>query len=469
MYSARNPADGPSRRLYLVAMGGLLAGLLALVVITSVSTYRMVRTRVEHELEQRLLSIGETIAQNLGGAGAAPTTRGDSLLWLDGVRKDLRRIAAANDLGGIEVIDARRRHLVGTDSTLVLGEIHPLLSVQPEVAAAIAGIPVATSLYEVPELRGVFFKTGFVPIEDADGVIRGIVAVEGGSGFFEILPSLRRTWWATGLASALIAAVLAIFLMGVFRALERSERSMQASAALASAGQLAAIVAHEIRNPLAALLSRAERAQDELEAGVEPRRVAELLEAIPIEVRRLDRILTNYLSLARASGDGGSCQVSRIVEETIDLLSKELARTGVAVSVQVSAADARARIGSGSLRQALLNLFLNARDAMPGGGELRVRVGAGSAVVTIEVEDTGTGIDPSARMRIFEPFFTTRPTGSGLGLAVVESVVRGCAGRIEVRSTPGKGTAFLLTLPRDAIGETNARASGAVPDPAGRG
>jgi signal transduction histidine kinase len=449
-------------------MGGLLACLLALVVVNSVSTYRKVRTQVDREIEQRLLAIGGAIAQNLGGAHPEGLTAADSLRWLAGVREDLRRIAAASDLGGIEVIDVRRRHLVGTDESIGFGERNPLLSAQPEVAAALAGIPVATALYEAPELRGVFFKTGFVPIEDSTGAVLGVVAVEGGSGFFEILPALRRTWWATGLASAVIAAILAVLLFSVFRALERSERSLRATAALASAGQLAAVVAHEIRNPLAALLSRAERAQEELEAGVDPKRVAELLGAIPVEVRRLDRILTNYLSLARAKDDAGSCAVGAIVEETLELVSRDLSRAGITVALTGGARDLRARIGSGPLRQALLNLFLNAREAMPQGGELRVRIDATSAAVTIDVEDTGTGIDPSVRKRIFEPFFTTRPTGSGLGLAVVESIVRSCAGRVEVRTSTEKGTAFLLTLPRDGIGETNGRTIGAVPDPAGR-
>jgi two-component system sensor histidine kinase HydH len=296
-----------------------------------------------------------------------------------------------------------------------------------------------------------------------------VVAIEGGSGFFESLPALRRTWWGTGLASAVIAAVLAILLLGVFRALERSERNLRATAALATAGQLAAVVAHEIRNPLAGLLSRAERAQEELEAGTDPGRIAELLDAIPLEVRRLDRILTNYLSLARPPEEVGSCPVGPVVEETLELVSKELSRVGVKIALTQDSGDLRARIASGPLRQALLNLFLNAKEAMPGGGELRVRIGGGPSSVTIEVEDTGTGIEPSVRKRIFEPFFTTRPTGSGLGLAVVESVVHSCAGRVDVRSEPGSGAVFLLNLPRDRIGEKNGRTSGAVPDPARRG
>jgi signal transduction histidine kinase len=449
MRAMTSPARRPSRRLYRATMGGLLVCLLTIVVVNSVSTYRQVRARVETELEQRLLSIGETIAQNLQGMRAEGATRADSLRWLDGVREDLRRIAVASDLGSIEVIDGRRRHLVGTDSSLEFGERNPLLVAQPEVAAALAGIPVASSLYEAPDLRGVYFKTGFVPIEDSRGEILGVVAVEGGSGFFEILPALRRTWLTTGLASAVITALLAALLLGVFRALERSERDLRAGAALATAGQLAAVVAHEIRNPLAALLSRAERAQDELEAGSDPARVSELLEAIPVEVRRLDRILTNYLSLARAPEEAGSCGIVTVVDETLELVGKELDRAGIHVSLTQDARDLRGRIGSGALRQALLNLFLNARDAMPHGGDLRVRVGSSGASVVIEVEDSGTGIDPGVRKRIFEPFFTTRPTGSGLGLAVVDSVVRGCGGRVDVRSTVGKGTVFQVTIPSD--------------------
>lgn len=430
-------------------MGGLLICLLTIMVVNSISTYRQVRARVETELEERLLAIGETIAQNLQGTRIEGGTRADSLRWLEGVREDLRRIAAASNLGSIEVIDGRRRHLVGTDPSLELGDRNPLLVAQPEVAAALAGIPVATDLYEAPDLRGVYLRTGFVPIEDPDAKILGVVAVEGGSGFFEILPALQRTWLTTGLASAVITALLAALLFGIFRALERSERDLRAGAALATAGQLAAVVAHEIRNPLAALLSRAERAQDELEAGGDPARVSELLEAIPVEVRRLDRILTNYLSLARAPDEAGSCGVSAAVEETLELVGKELDRSGIEVELTQDARDLRGRIGSGALRQALLNLFLNARDAMPRGGVLRVRVRSGGTSIGIEVEDNGTGIEPGIRKRIFEPFFTTRPTGSGLGLAVVDSIVRACGGHIDVRSTVGKGTVFQMTIPRD--------------------
>jgi signal transduction histidine kinase len=179
--------------------------------------------------------------------------------------------------------------------------------------------------------------------------------------------------------------------------------------------------------------------------------------------------VTNYLSLARAGEGSGTCAVGSVVEETLDLVSKDLARARVKPILSATDGEIRARIDPGPLRQALLNLFLNAREAMSQGGELRIRIRAESSWVTVEVEDTGGGIDARVGRRVFEPFYTTRPTGSGLGLAVVDSIVRSCGGRVDVQSEMGKGSTFILLLPRDQKGVTDVGSSGAVPDPPRRG
>lgn len=441
------------RRLYLAALGILLVGLLGLVVLMTIWTYRDVRGQVEQELEERLLSIGSVVASEMTESVITATSAADSASQFEQIRGDLRRIAEASNLGSIQVIDADRRRIVGSLESMKFGEIDPFLNAQPEVAVALAGIPAATPLYEASEIPGTFFKTGFVPIEDDTGAILGLVAVEGGSGFFKILPSLSQTWGLVGVVSVIIAVILTFLLISVFRALERYERTLRGTAALATAGQLAAIVAHEIRNPLAILQSRAERVQEELNSQGDPEEISRLLDAIPTEVQRLDRILTNYLSLARMGEGTGRCAVVPVVEETLELVEKELSRSNIRFSVEAASNEVRARIDAGPLRQALMNLFLNAREAMTGGGELRVMIRSTGAWTRIEVEDNGVGIKKSSQRRIFEPFFTTRSTGSGLGLAVVDSIVRSADGRIEVKSEPGRGSCFTLWLPADAKGE----------------
>jgi signal transduction histidine kinase len=454
------------RRRYLAALGVLLVGLLGLVVLMTVWTYRDVRRQVESELEGRLLSIGQVVAQRLLSYPITAASPADSAGQFRAIREELRRIAAASNLGVIQVIDGRRRHLVGTLESARFGQHDPFLEAQPEVAVALAGIPAATPLYEATEIPGTFFKTGFVPIESEAGAILGLVAVEGGSDFFGILPSLRRTWRLVGLASAIIVVLLAFLLISVFRALERYERGLRGAAALATAGQLASIVAHEIRNPLAILQSRAERIQEELGAGGDAREMAVLLDAIPREVRRLDRILSNYLSLARLREGGGHCAVLPVVADTLELVEKDLSRARIRSAIDAGSEDIHARIDAGALRQVLMNLFLNARDAMAEGGQLRVRVRRDGRWVRIDVEDSGEGIDKKAVHRLFEPFFTTRATGSGLGLAVVESVVGSAAGRVEVASEPGVGSRFTLWLPADEKGEEDGGSAKPVSDPA---
>lgn len=442
-------ANRTVRHLYLAAMSILLAALLVLAILPPLWTYREARARIEKELEDRLLSVGQAIVPAVlpfweDSAGVSPGAEQDST-----ARGDLLRIARGSGLGSIEVIDTERRRVISTLATGGVGEIDPLLAAQTEVTVALAGIPVATPLYEAPGVPGTYFKTGFVPIEDASGRIHGVIAVSGGTAFFEILSVLRRTWLWSGLISGTVALILALLLFFIFRALERYERGMRSAAALATAGQLAAVVAHEVRNPLAALQSRAERVQEEIRSGTGGEELIHLLDAIPIEVRRLSRILTNYLSLARMREGTGISQIREVLGETLELVEQDLDRNGVRAEVLCEDGDLKARIDAGPLRQALLNLLLNAREAMPEGGMVRIRASADGAWVRIDVQDTGRGMDERTRKRIFEPFFTTRSSGSGLGLAVVDSVVRSVRGRISIRSQVGEGTIFTIWLPKE--------------------
>jgi two-component system NtrC family sensor kinase len=138
-----------------------------------------------------------------------------------------------------------------------------------------------------------------------------------------------------------------------------------------------------------------------------------------------------------------------VIDETLSLVTHPFRTSRVNV-IKLQQPDLPAVLGSGNrLQQVFLNLFMNAKDAMPAGGMLEVRTAAHNGYVEVEVTDTGSGIPRENLPRIFDPFFTTKSTGrgTGLGLSVSYGIIKEHAGKIDVRSTPGKGTSFRLEFP----------------------
>jgi two-component system NtrC family sensor kinase len=137
------------------------------------------------------------------------------------------------------------------------------------------------------------------------------------------------------------------------------------------------------------------------------------------------------------------------VEETLSLVAHPLKTSQIQVVKQLSAGIPAVRGSANKLQQVFLNLFLNARDAMPSGGMLEIRTGAHNGSVEIEIADTGNGIPLEHIHKIFDPFFTTKTVGrgTGLGLSVSYGIIKEHAGKIDVRSTPGRGTAFHVEFP----------------------
>jgi two-component system, NtrC family, sensor histidine kinase HydH len=220
---------------------------------------------------------------------------------------------------------------------------------------------------------------------------------------------------------------------------------------LAALGQLAAVIVHEVKNPLGIIKVSAgtlkKRAQDDGSA--------ELAACIEDEVDRMDATVRRLLDLARPQAPAlHPCDLAGVIRQTLDRLGPDLAASGITVAAELPDSPHITADGE-ELRHALLNLFLNARDAMPSGGTLTVRLrpadpelpSPSDRRVEIEVEDTGCGMDDSVRRNLFRPFFTTRHGGTGLGLALVKRVVEDHKGAIRVESRPGEGSRFTLSLP----------------------
>src|SRR6266850_1721386 len=228
---------------------------------------------------------------------------------------------------------------------------------------------------------------------------------------------------------------------------ERMEEQMSQTEKLTSLGLLAAGVAHEVNTPLAVISNYIQMLAKQMPEG-DPRQ--SIIDKIVKQTFRASEIVNNLLNFSRTgAAEAADIDVNRVVEETLSLVAHPLKTSQIRVVKQLGETLPPVRGSANKLQQVFLNLFLNARDAMPSGGMLEVRTTAHNGSVEVEVADTGAGIPREHIHRIFDPFFTTKASGrgTGLGLSVSYGIIKEHAGKIDVRSTPGKGTSFHVEFP----------------------
>lgn len=230
--------------------------------------------------------------------------------------------------------------------------------------------------------------------------------------------------------------------------IRQMEDEVQRIEKLAMVGELAAGIAHEIRNPLASLSGSFQMLEEDLEGGPDQKR---LLNIIRRELDHLSHIVNDFLLFARPRSPAHArTDLSRIVDDTLRMFGHQVGlndRIHVKKDIQPAI---WVRFDPNQLEQVMWNLLQNATEAMPTGGDLNVAVHREPATPSealITVSDTGQGITPDCLNKIFDPFFTTKERGSGLGLSIVFRILDSGGGRIRVTSNPGQGTTFYVTLP----------------------
>jgi two-component system, NtrC family, sensor kinase len=227
----------------------------------------------------------------------------------------------------------------------------------------------------------------------------------------------------------------------------RFEQQLVQAEKLTSLGLLAAGVAHEVNTPLAVISNYIQMLAKQLPT-TDPRQA--LIDKIVKQTFRASEIVNHLLNFSRTGATAfAEVDLNGVLEETLALVTHPLRTARVSV-IKSLAEDLPPILGATNrLQQVFLNLFLNARDAMPNGGMLEVRTSASNGSVEVEVTDTGIGITSEHLHRIFDPFFTTKSSerGTGLGLAVSYGIIKEHAGHVQVRSTPGKGTSFRVEFP----------------------
>jgi PAS domain S-box-containing protein len=225
------------------------------------------------------------------------------------------------------------------------------------------------------------------------------------------------------------------------------EEQLQISEKMASLGLLAAGVAHEVNTPLTGISSYTQM----LLQGASPEDPqTKVLEKIERQTFRAAKIVNGLLNLARpAQVDTGAVDVNAVINDVLSLLEHQLKTGSIQVRKELASSPPVVLGIEYKLQQVFLNLFLNARDAMPKGGWLSISTRSGASEATIEIADTGSGIPADHLSRIYDPFFTTKDIGkgTGLGLSITYGIVQEHGGTITCESNVGQGTRFTLTLP----------------------
>ncbi len=213
--------------------------------------------------------------------------------------------------------------------------------------------------------------------------------------------------------------------------------------------------AHEIKNPLSTIkLNLQLLSEDWQSPGTQAeRRSLKKLEVIKREIERLNDTLDSFLRYARiARFEPVKCDVNNVVNELTQFVAPEAAANGVDIVRYMSSDLPPAMIDVRLLKQALLNLVLNAEHAMEQGGRLEVRTSFGDGLIRIEFIDTGKGIAPNVLPKIFDAFYSTKKSGTGLGLATTRRIIERHGGTIDVMSELGSGSRFVISIPPAEIG-----------------
>ena len=290
------------------------------------------------------------------------------------------------------------------------------------------GVPVHHSPIRVPAASGneLTLNVTLSPFRGANGNVKGVIAV---------LSDLSST------------AML--------------NQNMRRLDQLASIGTLSASMAHEIKNALVGIKTF-------VELLLKQNKDAELAEIVVRELRRVDSIVSQMLRFAGpAKPTFGAIHLHEVLDRALALVQMQLEGRKIRLSKSYEASPAWARGDTYQLEQALLNLFLNALEAMGPNGQLHVATdfcaanssanapapARESSMLRVRIQDTGVGVLPENRERLFEPFFTTKPNGTGLGLSITRRIIQEHHGSISFESEPNRGTTFSILLPASAVGQ----------------
>lgn len=229
------------------------------------------------------------------------------------------------------------------------------------------------------------------------------------------------------------------------------EEQLRRAEKLSTLGEMAAVLAHEIRNPLGSIRGTAEILKDDYRPG-DPKH--EFIEIQIKETERLNRVVEDFLRMSRQQPvELRDCSLREELETIVTLVARDAHDRGIFLRLEQGAEQGIIRGDGEKLRQAFLNIVINALQATPSGGTVAIVLEKGETGFEVSFRDSGSGVTSDNLQRIFEPFYTTKPDGTGLGLAVTRKIIEGHGGILAIESEVCKGTTVTVTLPQKSEGK----------------
>jgi len=414
-----------------------------------VSLYTASHDRLDQALGDRLVAVATTLATLVDADRIY--IEGPEGETLEALGPRLKSIAQSTSLADITLSKPNHLVLFSTAENLKPGQMNDFWQLDaPAADKALTGTAAAGPLYRDGDLLQ---KSAHAPVlafnkSTGQSQVVAVVTVSGEPRFFDSLRRLRRGAGYTGGAVLVVLVLMGVLLYRLNLSLERYRASILRQENLAAMGRMTTGIAHEIRNPLGIIRGAGQHLQRVLaDAGLQD----DVADFIPEEVDRLDHILAGYLAFG---SDGPVADerfdLARIVQRTVGMAVEELGRTGVKLDPPPDLAETWVKGDPRRMQQVVLNLLLNARDAMPDGGAVAVALMARNGQATLTVTDTGHGLGGHTAEDIFTPFWTSKEKGSGLGLAMSRGIIEAMGGTLDLVDRPdGPGAVATVTLPLD--------------------
>jgi signal transduction histidine kinase len=411
---------------------------LSVLIASTVSLYRRAERHLDNELGERLAAVA-------GGLAHATRFSSPDSLSFEAIDEELFtllwRVMDEDGLSNVVILTPDGLTVVDLGGFSEPGEENPFIDLDfSAVTLARSGIPAYTNLYKTGD---VYMKSAYAPIQSSNDEIVGIVGVEAGASFFTDLRELSSVIVSILAAGVVVVIVLGLLLYRQTAALDRAQETIIRRENLATMGRMVANIAHDIRNPLSIIKTSAQRLSRKYDTD------DEVLTYISEEVDELNRVLTSYLDFAGSQKPAAlePAPTEGIIRRCMLVVEPELKAKRITLEHRAPSEAVVVRVAEKRAQQAVMNVLMNAVQAVDEGGLIRISQLERESYGIIAIEDDGRGIAEKDLNEITKPFFTNRADGSGLGLSIVKTIMDEHDGRLAIESRPGAGTTVELFFP----------------------